>query len=93
MKLFGIDTDRFKMILYKVINDCATTMHGDYDPARVVGYPFCIAVALLFIFGTVYSTLKTGSFNYVGFAAGATGSSSVILSVSAAVAVKSHTER
>lgn len=76
----------------RVINDCATSANGDYDPARVIGYGFVVLGGLFFLGLTTYDTVVKQSFDSAGFASGLLAISGAIVAAGAGVWLKKDTE-
>lgn len=75
-----------------VLKDCSTSANGDYDPARVVGYGIVALGALVFLILTIYTTLRSGTFDSGAFAIGLTGVSGTLTAAAAGVWLKKATE-
>lgn len=80
-------------LVKKVIKDCATGLNGeDYDPARVIGYGIIVVGSLIFLGLSIYDTIKTGKFDYAGFATGFGSIGLTLASAGAGVWFKKDTE-
>lgn len=78
----------------QVSKDALTENDGSsYDLIRIGG-AFLIAVSVpTFAWATVYATLSSGHFDYMGFAAGVTSIGSVILMLAGGVSIKARTDQ
>lgn len=76
----------------KLVFDCLTNTHGNYDPARVVGYIVVVLASLEFMVLSAYVTIKDGKFDGSMYAIGLASISTALIAAAAGVWMKKSTE-
>jgi hypothetical protein len=79
--------------LRRVMTESFTTAAGEFDPARVIGYGFVGLSGFVFLFLTMWVTMKSGVFDTDKFAMGVGAVSAAILAAAGGVQMKNGTEK
>lgn len=79
-------------LMGKMLNQALTNKIGEYDVARIIGHGFAGLCGLVFLGLAIYDTWLKKSFDYGGFAMGASAIGAVVLAAAAGVRVKDTAE-
>jgi hypothetical protein len=83
---------RTRQVIAKACGDMFQNWNGDYDPARLIGYGWCLLFGMVFIALTVYDTLHNKAFNSMAFSTGGVAIAGQIFAAACGVRVKQNSE-
>lgn len=77
----------------KILREVFTSSSGEYDPARLWGYGFCILGGTQYLITSAYVVITTGQFDPVAYATGLAGISTALVAAAAGVWIKRTAEK